>query len=238
MTPTHLGYNGPLTIDAVGHPAPKGSKTPIRGQANGAGRAPIVGMRESSSELSPWRDTIVDAARVTMNQQLPELRGRRPLYGPRVPLIVDITVYLRATKAAILLLDRGIECWPTSKPDEDKLRRGVLDALTLAGVYPDDAQVVDGRTKKRFAYGERRPGALIVVGIAQPQPVTVGRRYTLTSPTSRRIADTHLLVAGAALTLCGIEAIATEDTPSVQAKSHRACSRCALRVDPVWTVDR
>lgn len=50
-----------------------------------------------------------------------------------------------------------------TRPDSDKLLRGVLDSLT--GIfYHDDAQVTDARTVKRFGLPERTE---IAVGLAE-----------------------------------------------------------------------
>lgn len=42
-------------------------------------------------------------------------------------------------------------CWPTTAPDLDKLVRAIGDALTDAGVWADDAQVVEIRARKQYA---------------------------------------------------------------------------------------
>ena len=39
----------------------------------------------------------------------------------------------------------------TKKPDLDKLTRAVFDAITSAGVWDDDSQVVDAHISKRIA---------------------------------------------------------------------------------------
>ena len=62
--------------------------------------------------------------------------------------------------------------WPTVKPDLDKLERLILDAFTDAGVWVDDAQVVE--QQKRKTYPDTPPpdltpsgGALIRIWITE-----------------------------------------------------------------------
>lgn len=55
----------------------------------------------------------------------------------------------------------GAPAHPTSAPDLDKLVRCVGDAITDAGLWKDDAQVVALHAGKRYV--ETRPGVLITV---------------------------------------------------------------------------
>ena len=52
--------------------------------------------------------------------------------------------------------------YPTVTPDIDKLERAVLDAMTIAGVWGDDSQVVSGTRGKRYA-DECAPGVRITI---------------------------------------------------------------------------
>lgn len=54
-------------------------------------------------------------------------------------------------------------CWPTTRSsgDIDKLQRAVFDALTDAGVWRDDSQVVDVRARKVHIGDD---GALHILG--------------------------------------------------------------------------
>lgn len=50
----------------------------------------------------------------------------------------------------------------TRKPDRDNLDKAVLDALTAAGLWKDDAQVCDGAVRKWYAAKDCGPGVIVV----------------------------------------------------------------------------
>jgi Holliday junction resolvase RusA-like endonuclease len=52
---------------------------------------------------------------------------------------------------------------PVVPPDLDKLVRAVMDALTEAGVWADDAQVCSIRASMRYAGEGEQPGVLVDV---------------------------------------------------------------------------
>lgn len=110
-----------LVITVHGKPAPQGSKRHV---GNGV-------MIESSKRLRPWREDVKAAALTVLNGQ------------PRIedaPVCAHITFCfdkpLRAPKRRPI--------WPITRSsgDVDKLVRAVFDALTDAGVWRDDAQVI------------------------------------------------------------------------------------------------
>lgn len=129
----------PLTVTVYGSPVPQGSKRYV-----GNGR-----MIEASKHLPMWRNTIVDMCRWQMEQ-------RMPLEGP---------VALRAhfTVAKPMSAPKRRRTWPSKKPDIDKLLRAVMDAITAAGVWRDDAQVIDARATK--SYPNETETALDVPGV-------------------------------------------------------------------------
>lgn len=138
-----------LEIHVVGTPAPQGSK---RGFVNPhTGR---VAMVESSKKVKPWRQDV----RYAVNDAVAAREGAGdPFATLSGPVGVDITFLLprpkghyRTGKNAHLLRDSA-PARPTSKPDVDKLLRSTLDALRDAGVYGDDAQVVNLTGRKRYA---------------------------------------------------------------------------------------
>ncbi len=105
-----------VSFHVVGLPAPQGSKRHV---GNGI-------MVESSKAVKPWREAVVHAALA--------LRPPVPLDGP-LGLRVAFTLPKpkSATKAR----------WaPDRKPDLSKLVRSTEDAMTVAGIWTDDARVI------------------------------------------------------------------------------------------------
>ena len=154
MVPPGCESAGPGVISAwvAGVPAPQGSK-----RALGAGRpGGRIRMVESSKRVAPWR-TDVREAFLTGHTDLHAVcwQDRQDSLGPLVVKIVFVmprpkaTPKTRATPPAV------------KKPDLDKLVRAVLDALTSAGVYADDSQVVTVHAHKRLAELGEPTGAMI-----------------------------------------------------------------------------
>lgn len=116
-----------------GLPAPQGSKRHV-----GGGR-----MIEASKKVAPWRAAIVAEA---------DRMGLTDL-GLDGPITARCTFYLprpiKHRKRDGLRDDAPT--WPAKVPDLDKLLRSTFDALTTAGVWRDDAQVVVISASKRYA---------------------------------------------------------------------------------------
>ncbi len=53
--------------------------------------------------------------------------------------------------------------YPFVKPDVDNLAKAVMDALTIASIYTDDARVIDMDMKKRYADTENPMGVHITI---------------------------------------------------------------------------
>ena len=134
--------NGMMTVSVHGEPAPQGSKRYV---GNGV-------MIESSKKVKPWREAVLWA--VLQNHPF---SGRSDPILIRGPVAVDITFVLPRPKSA------RKNTFPDKKPDLDKLLRSTFDALKSAGVFEDDARVVDCSATK--VYGEI-PGAQIRVMVA------------------------------------------------------------------------
>lgn len=136
-----------IAITVHGSPAPQGSKRAIvRG-----GRATLI--ESSHDRVKSWRQAVIDAA---LAEDCPQLTG---------PAEVTVTFRLKRPKGhyrtgrnAHLLRDSA-PAYPAGMPDLDKLLRSTMDALTAAGVWADDAQVVMLTAAK--TYGQ--PGADIAV---------------------------------------------------------------------------
>ena len=82
----------------------------------------------------------------------------------KAALVLNITAFFPIpksfTKKQRELIRIG-KLFPTVKPDKDNIEKIVLDALNGAA-YDDDKQIVDGRTRKLYAYGDFRSVGLIV----------------------------------------------------------------------------
>lgn len=126
-----------------GRPAPQGSKTPTR----------YGGFRESSKYLKPWREAVSSAAQEAVLGQ----EGFGIFDGP---VRLEVLFFLQRPKSS------KWGRFPAGPPDLSKLLRAVEDALTSAGVWVDDALVVDALVQKRWAgVGELlpEPGCFITI---------------------------------------------------------------------------
>ncbi len=89
---------------------------------------------EYSATTLKWRSTVTETV-------VRSLGGRGAFQALRGPLMAAV--------------DFGLDSDPTQPPDLDKLVRAIGDALTDAGVWLDDAQVVGWSAwKRRTAPGE------------------------------------------------------------------------------------
>lgn len=132
-------HGGRIAIRVTGTPVPQGSK-----QENPFGR----GVRDANAKtLRPWRQHVKATAQ-------DQTRYHDTLTGPvRVWLrfaFARPTSHYRTGRNAHLLKDSA-PAYPTAKNDVDKLQRAIFDALTDAGVWKDDGQVVDVRARKFYA---------------------------------------------------------------------------------------
>lgn len=137
------------TITVHGTPAPQGSKKGFFNKHTGR-----VQMVESSAKVKPWREAVRSTAE-TFGKPLDE------------PLFVEMVF----TMPKPLSAPKRRRTWPDRTPDLSKLVRSTEDALTDAGVWRDDARVVEyGRLAK--VYPGEDPDAL-------DSPGAVIRIYTL-----------------------------------------------------------
>lgn len=113
-----------LNFTVEGTPVPQGSHAVSR-----TGR-----IYESNKKLAPWRKVVTAAA-------VQALAGREG-FDDAVYVLLDFWLPRPRTVKRVL---------PTVKPDVDKLTRAVLDALTAAGVWADDALVLTCHSQKRYA---------------------------------------------------------------------------------------
>lgn len=161
-----------LRIVVYGQPAPQGSK---RYLGNGV-------MIESSKKVKPWRTDVKNAAETALT----DARIAEPIGGPITARIIFSLPrprsHYRTGRNAHLLRDQAPPR-PASIPDLSKLIRSTEDALTAAGVWADDARLVElARAAKVWCSEDPealdRPGALIVI---EPYiPLVRGRITTVT----------------------------------------------------------
>jgi Holliday junction resolvase RusA-like endonuclease len=142
-----------VTIDVVGIPVPKGSKTAYR---SGSRIVMVEGKSpEARQRVSSWRLAIAQAA-------ARECSALDALAFPEGPVRVSCAFRMPRPKTA----PKRVVC-PTTKPDVDKLSRLALDELTGI-VWKDDSQVCELLAVKAYATGI--PGVTITINaIEAPQ---------------------------------------------------------------------
>jgi Holliday junction resolvase RusA-like endonuclease len=166
-----------IEITVYGTPAPQGSKRAFAVRGKGGVPTGRIAVIESSHDrVKSWRQAVIDAAREVMAPSWQ--RDRFPLAGP---LEVAVTFYLKRPKShyrtgrnAELLRDDAPP-YPAKAPDLSKLARSTEDALSDAGLWADDAQVVRyARLAKCWcATSFITPGAFIRVREATPITVAI-----------------------------------------------------------------
>ena len=144
-----------VKITVYGTPGPQGSKA-FKGMSK-SGRAILT--EQCGKSVKPWREAVVYAAREAMH-------GRPALAGP---VVLRMVFTMRKPKSA----PKTRRTYPAVTPDLSKLARSTEDALTTAGVYEDDARIVE-YTRLAKVYPLEDPDALDVPGVV----VTVERKET------------------------------------------------------------
>lgn len=152
-----------LRITVYGLPAPQGSKRHV-------GRGVMV---ESSAAVRPWRADVRAAAEQIVLHEGPDgLRALAPGYPLDGPLVASMVFtftrpkgHYRTGRNAHLLRDSA-PARPHGTPDLSKLVRSTEDALTSAGLWKDDARVVEYARLAKVWAGEdpdalASPGAVI-----------------------------------------------------------------------------
>lgn len=134
-----------IQFEVWGLPGPQGSKS-FKGINRRTGKAILT---ESSKKVAPWRDQVVYMARAHLNRTYARWS---PITGP-VHLVIEFA--LPRQKDA----PKTRRTLPDVTPDLSKLLRATEDALTTAGVWEDDARVVDTTIRKRYAPTDPRHAA-------------------------------------------------------------------------------
>jgi Holliday junction resolvase RusA-like endonuclease len=147
-----------VIITVYGMPGPQGSKRFVGHAKSGRGI-----MIESSAKVKPWREAVKWAALQAMDEERVWLMFSGPV---RVRMVFTLPRPAAAKK----------RMYPHTKPDLSKLVRATEDALTDAGVWEDDARVVEILAGKVFprrdfalpleAGALDRPGCVITIEAA------------------------------------------------------------------------
>jgi crossover junction endodeoxyribonuclease RusA len=129
-----------LSVFVPGHPAPQGSKRHVGGGT----------MIESCKKTKPWRSDI--------RSMLLDDHGK-----PRGYFDSAVHVHLEFIMPRPASTPKKRTPPAVKKPDLDKLTRAVFDAISSAGVWRDDSQVVGAITTKRLAEINETPGCHITI---------------------------------------------------------------------------
>jgi Holliday junction resolvase RusA-like endonuclease len=152
-----------LTFALLGLPISQGSKS-FKGFSR-SGRAIMV---ESSKGLKTWRTMVQTTLTAALARTEPPTPEGWPLLGP---VGIDLCFTMRKPLSA----PKRRRTWPIVYPDLSKCVRAVEDAATYAGLWHDDAQVVDLHAWKVYPLETpralRQPGLTAAVYlIDQPRP--------------------------------------------------------------------
>lgn len=133
-----------MRFRVFGIPGPQGSKRFV-GVKGGKGV-----MVESSKKVLPWREAVKAAALFA--------RGtNKPIDGP---IVLRMVFTVRKPESA----PKGRRTYPMRTPDLSKLARSTEDAMTDAGVWADDARIIEyQRLAKVFPDEDRE--ALDIPGV-------------------------------------------------------------------------
>ena len=146
-----------IEITVLGTPGPQGSKRLVRGR-----------MIEASAKVKPWREDVRAAVTRAMDLRVCSdatsfiATQRMGVEGYPFPMAGPLRVCLVFTLRKPDSAPKRTRTWPAKKPDIDKLVRSTFDAITSAGLWKDDAQVVELVTVKTFP--NEHPQALPVPG--------------------------------------------------------------------------
>jgi len=149
-----LKWSAVLMFHVYGTPVQQGSKTGFA--LKGTNRVRIVD--QNHVKLAPWREDVKNTAVKFMG----------------TPLMLDepVQVELHFSMPKPKSAPARSRTFPRRTPDLDKLVRSILDALTDAGVWHDDAQVISLFAHKHYpSEGEgaiSAPGVQVIVRCLDP----------------------------------------------------------------------
>ncbi len=140
-----------LEFEVIGSPSPR--KRPRAARVGS-------GIRIYADIDKVWRDLVANAARRAASD------WSHPIDRP---VAIEYEFRFVRPKSAS-------RRWPCIKPDIDNLEGAVNDAITYAGIWTDDALVVDSRTRKIYA---ATAGALIRIWSMDGQAMASGSKRSL-----------------------------------------------------------
>lgn len=136
-----------------GTPVPQGSKKAFVVKGPKGPRAVMID--DEKAALKVWRDLVTAAARAAMLDPVSPIQT--------IPAQVAVKVEIEFRMARPKTVKPEVRPFPSVSPDVDKLARAVLDAMTTAGVYVDDGQVIDLHPTQVYAEPGEAPGAVVGV---------------------------------------------------------------------------
>lgn len=131
-----------IRIVVRGTPAPQGSKS-FKGISK-KGNAILV---ESSEKVKPWRSDVKEAAERWIALRRSDAGAHAPIDRP---VIVRMIFTLKKPSSA----PKSRRTYPMRTPDLSKLVRSTEDALTDAGIWADDARVIEYERLAKVFPGE------------------------------------------------------------------------------------
>ena len=133
-------------VHVKGKPVPQGSMRPMVNRHTGQ----AIVKANNADKLYAYRNNIVNEIRLARE-------SGNLLSEPFTGIVqVQVDFYLPRPKAHYgtgrnaQTLKQSAPDYPTGPPDTDKLCRALLDSLTYADVYVDDAQVVKLTASKKY----------------------------------------------------------------------------------------
>lgn len=160
VPPSAAGPRPALVITVYGKPATQGSKR-ARPIFKGRGEdkvftGKVAQVEENKEKHKAWRIAVKEAALAVVDG-LPRIED--------APVHINVVFCFDKPKSA----PKRRRTWPITRSsgDVDKLQRATFDALTDAGVFKDDSQIVQVRADKVFTDDPAAPltvpGAFICV---------------------------------------------------------------------------
>jgi crossover junction endodeoxyribonuclease RusA len=146
-----------ISFEVKGFPRTQGSKRPMH-RFHKDGKCKVWVIEETNPLLQEWRLLVSNAARRCMGNRL-------PLTGP-----VAVALGFRFPRPRMQTAAEHASpfVYVPRRYDIDKLERAILDALTFAGVWRDDSQVVALAAEKRWADGQAVGVRVVVEPIVLP----------------------------------------------------------------------